>query len=113
MVRHGRLVLLVSVPLFLEYEAKCSEDEHLLAASLAPEDARAFLDAPAVIVRPVAIHYSWRPLLRDPADEMVLETAVNGGANALVTFIQRDFAKAPARFGIELLLPSEALRRLR
>ena len=113
MARHGRLVLLVSVPLFLEYEAKCSEDEHLLAASLTREDAQAFLDALAVIVRPVAIHYSWRPQLRDPADEMVLEAAVYGSADALITFNQRDFAKAPARFGIELLLPSEALTRLR
>lgn len=85
----------------------------LLAASLTREDAQAFLAALAVIVRPVAIHYSWRPQLRDPADEMVLETAVNGAADALVTFNLRDFAKAPARFGIELLLPSEALRRLR
>lgn len=77
------------------------------------EDAQAFLDALAVIVRPVAIHYSWRPQLRDPADEMVLEAAVYGRADALITFNQRDFAKAPARFGIELLLPSEALTRLR
>jgi predicted nucleic acid-binding protein len=51
--------------------------------------------------------------LTDPADEMVLETAINGQAKALVTFNQRDFGKAPAAFGIELLLPSEALMRLR
>lgn len=55
MVR-GRVMLLVSVPLFLEYEAKCTEDEHLAAAGLTQEDACGFLDALAVIVRPVAIH---------------------------------------------------------
>jgi predicted nucleic acid-binding protein len=49
----------------------------------------------------------------DVFDEMVLETAINGQAKALVTFNRRDFGKAPAAFGIELLLPSEALRRLR
>jgi len=113
LARRGRFALLVSVPLFIEYEAKCVETEHLAAAGLVPEDARVFLDALAVIARPVAIHYLWRPQLRDPADEMVLETAVDGGANILVTFNQRDFGKAPGRFGIEMLLPSDALRRLR
>lgn len=113
LARRGRFVMLLSVPLFIECEAKCAEAEHLAAAGLVPEDALAFLDALALIVRPVAIHYLWRPQLRDPADEMVLETAVNGGADLLVTFNQRDFGKAPARFGIEMLLPSEALRRLR
>ena len=113
LARRGRFVMLLSVPLFIECEAKCAEAEPLAAAGLVPQDALAFLDALALIVRPVAIHYLWRPQLRDPADEMVLETAVNGGADLLVTFNQRDFGKAPARFGIEMLLPSEALRRLR
>jgi predicted nucleic acid-binding protein len=105
--------MLISVPLFIEYESKCSEKEHLQAAGLTPNDARAFLDALTVFAKPVTMHFSWRPQLNDPADEMVLETAVNGGADALLTFNWRDFGDAPARFGIELLLPSEALRRLR
>ncbi|MDT0497892.1 PIN domain-containing protein [Algiphilus sp. W345] len=90
-----------------------TEEEHLSAAGLTAADAQAFLDALAAFAQPVTIHYSWRPQLSDPADEMVLETAVNGQANALVTFNQRDFGKAPGQFGIELLLPSEALRRSR
>lgn len=113
MARHGQITLLISVPLFIEYEAKCTEEEHLSAAGLTPEDAQVFLDALTVFAKPVTIRYSWRPQLNDPADEMVLETAVNGGADALVTFNRRDFGEAPARFGCELLLPSEALRRLR
>ena len=113
MARHGRISLLISVPLFIEYETKCTEEEHLSAAGLTAADAQAFLDALAVFAQPVTIHYSWRPQLSDPADEMVLETAVNGQADALVTFNQRDFGKAPGQFGIELLLPSEALRRSR
>jgi len=39
----------------------------------------------------------WRPLLRDPANEMVLEAAVNGRAAAIVTFNQRDFGVVPQR----------------
>jgi putative PIN family toxin of toxin-antitoxin system len=113
MARRGELTLLISVPLFIEYDAKCLEKEHLEAAGLTTQDVQLFLDALTVIAKPVSIHFTWRPQLTDPADEMVLETAINGQAKALVTFNQRDFGKAQAAFGIELLLPSEALRRLR
>jgi predicted nucleic acid-binding protein len=82
------------------------EKEHLDAAGLTTQDVQVFLDALTVIAEPVSIHFTWRPQLTDPADEMVLETAINGQAKALVTFNQRDFGKAPAAFGIELLLPS-------
>jgi predicted nucleic acid-binding protein len=51
--------------------------------------------------------------LRDPADEMVLETAINGRAEAVVTFNRRDFGQAPGRFGIEVLMPGQALHRIR
>lgn len=60
----------------------------------------------------VESHFVWRPQLRDPADEMVLEAAVNGQADAIVSFNHRDFGTAPARFGLALLLPQDAFRRL-
>jgi len=44
---------------------------------------------------------------------MVLETAVNGRADLLVTFNQRDFAAAAKAFEVEIVRPSEALCRLR
>ncbi len=113
LARRSRFTLLVSVPLFIEYEAQCTVADHMAEAGLVQKDVDDFLDALAAIAQPVAIHYSWRPQLRDPADEMVLETAVNGVAQILVTFNRRDFGTAPGRFGIEMLLPSEALRRLR
>jgi predicted nucleic acid-binding protein len=65
------------------------------------------------MAEPVETHFLWRPQLRDAGDEMVLETAVNGSADALVTFNLRDYGQTPARFGIEVLLPREALRRIR
>ena len=113
MARRGQITVLVSVPLFVEYEAKCTEAEHLSAAGLSREEGEIFLDGLAAIAEPVTIYYSWRPQLSDPADEMVLEAAVNGGAEMLVTFNRRHFGVAPKRFGIDLLLPSEALRRVR
>jgi len=62
---------------------------------------------------PVETHFLWRPQLRDLSDEMVLEAAVNGQAQAIVTFNRRDFGTAPAKFGIEVLLPREALALLK
>jgi hypothetical protein len=61
---------------------------------------------------PVEAPYLWRPQLPDPGDEMVREAAVNGEADAIVTFNQRDFGQAPKTFGIDLLLPRDALRAL-
>jgi putative PIN family toxin of toxin-antitoxin system len=111
LARKGEITLLISVPLFLEYEAKCTELEHRRAAGLSLAKARQFVNALSHFAEPVVTHYLWRPQLRDPADEMVLEAAVNGMADALVTFNIRDYGSAPATFGIELLLPSAALRK--
>ena len=59
----------------------------------------------------VEIRFLWRPQLTDADDEMVLETAVNGRAEAIVTFNRRDFEPAASRFGIAVLAPGEALHR--
>ena len=55
---------------------------------------------------------AWGDRLADPNDEMVLETAVNGRADALVTHNVRDFAKGAARFGLRVLQPGELLKEL-
>ena len=111
--RQGRVTLLVSVPLAMESEATCSEAEHQLAAGLNEREVEIFLDAVLAMAEPIKAHFLWRPQLRNPGDEMVLETAVNGRADALVTFNLRDFGSVPERFGIEVMMPREALRRIR
>ena len=58
------------------------------------------------------LHYLWRPRLRDGDDDMVLETAINGRASAIVTFNLRDYGSWPENFGIEVLRPGDCLRRL-
>lgn len=65
------------------------------------------------MVEPVESHFMWRPLLRDPADEMVLEAAANGRAATIVTFNQRDFGAVPQQFGVEVLMRAVALRRIK
>lgn len=71
MARRSELTLLISVPLFIEYEAKCMEEGHLAAAGLTAKG-QVFLDALTVFAKPVSIHFTWRPQLSDPVDEMVL-----------------------------------------
>ncbi len=110
--RHARVILLVSVPLGTEYEAVCSEPEHRLAAGLNEREVEIFLDAVLAMAEPVRTHFLWRPQLRDPDDEMVLETAVNGQADALVTFNTSDYGTVPKRFGIDVMLPRQVIERI-
>ena len=107
-----RIKLLANVALVLEYEAVCLRPEHGLSAGLAAHQVQLFIDTLASLVEPVDSHFIWRPQLRDPGDEMVLEAAVNGRADAIVTFNHRDFGQAPQRFGLRVLLPRQALEEL-
>jgi len=107
-----RITLLANVPLVVEYEATCSRSEHRQAAGLTEAEVGIFLDGVAALVEPVETHFLWRPRLRDPADEMVLEAAINGQADSIVTFNLRDYGAVPAEFGIAVLLPRDALKRL-
>ena len=111
-IDRGQVAMLVSVALALEYEAQCQLAEHRLASGLSAVEVNAFLDGLIAIAEPVKQFFRWRPQLRDPGDELVLEAAVNGRASAIVTFNERDMRGARANFGIEVLRPGEVLRRL-
>ena len=113
LARHGHIDLAVSVPLVLEYEAVVTRPEHLAASGLDLKNAQAVIDVLVSIADWVRIDYRWRPQTRDPADEMVLEAAINAKADAIVTFNRRDFGAAPEKFGIGCWLPGETLEKLR
>jgi putative PIN family toxin of toxin-antitoxin system len=110
--RHGEFTFVANVALAVEYEATCSRAEHQLASGLTAAQVGIFLDAVVAMAEPVETHFLWRPQLRDPADELVLEAAVNGRASAIVTFNQRDFGAVPLRFGIEVMTPLAAYKRI-
>ena len=112
-VRQRQATLLLSVPLAMEYEAVCRRSEHREESGLSVKQVEIFLDAIIAMGEPVRTHFLWRPQLRDPNDEMVLEAAVNGRADALVTFNVRDYGTTPAQFGVEVLLPREAIARIK
>ena len=104
--------LLLSVSLVLEYEAICRNPAQRIMSGLTEAEISSIISALCAVSEPVSPRFLWRPQLRDPADEMVLETTVNGNADGLVTFNRRDFGDAPGNFGIALLSPREALRRI-
>jgi predicted nucleic acid-binding protein len=112
-VRRGEITMLANVALALEYEATCRRAEHGVAAGLSPTQVGIFIDAVIASAEPVETHFLWRPQLRDPGDELVLEAAVNGRAHAIVTFNRKDFGEIPMRFSVEVLAPIDALRRIR
>ena len=104
--------LLLSVPLALQYEAVLARPEHLAANGASLDDAEMLLNALCAVCTPVEISFLWRPMLRDPNDEMVLEVAANGGADWLLTFNARDFAGAE-RLGVRIERPGPAWRTWR
>jgi putative PIN family toxin of toxin-antitoxin system len=111
-VLDGAIRPLVSVPLMIEYEAVLTRPEHLAAAAVTAQDVGVVLDTLAELIEPVRLEFLWRPLLPDADDDMVMETAVNGRADAIVTFNRKDFEPAGGRFGIEVTSPADALKRM-
>lgn len=110
-------MMLLSVPLALEYEATALLPEHVLASGLSMSSIQNLIDVVIGSAEAVPIHYQYRPQLSDASDEMVLEAAINGRAEVIVTFNTRDFTRngkiVSEEFGISLIGPAEALRSLR
>src|SRR6266852_5198389 len=107
-----RIIMLASVPLMLEYEAVLTRPEQLDKIGLSVVEINVVLDAVASIIEPIPLHFVWRPRLKDPADEMVLDTAVNGNADKLATFNLKHLRDAAMAFGIRANRPGDVLREL-
>jgi putative PIN family toxin of toxin-antitoxin system len=108
----SQIQFLISNPLILEYEAVLTRREHLRASGLNISEIGELLDMICAAGVAVRMARSWRPLLHDPDDEMVLETAINGHADAIVTFNREDFVDIPEEFSVEVLHPQEVLKRM-
>ena len=100
----------VSPPLFFEYEEVLQRPgsfQHLTA-----EDINDFLDAFAARAVEQKIYFLWRPFLRDPKDDMVLELAVASQSPWIVTYNLRYFSGAE-HFGIQVVTPDQFLTIMR
>ena len=102
-----RFRVCISVPLVMEYEMALKRTTGLKA-----READRIVDYLCEVGNKREIYFLWRPFLRDPKDEMVLEVAVEARAEAIVTHNVRDFGGVEERFGIRILRPGEFLLEL-
>lgn len=105
----GRFVHVVSVPLVFEYEDVLRRRNTGLRLSAGDVDT--VLDYLCATGEHQPIHFLWRPLLPDPRDDLVLEVAVNGQCDRIITFNSRDFAGSD-RFGITPIVPRVFLEQI-
>lgn len=106
----GAFEIAVSVPLVLEYEDALLR--HLDATALVETDIEDIIDYICSVAIRQEIFFLWRPLLRDPGDDLVLEVAVAAGCDAIVTHNARDFVGAGG-LGVRVLSPGVFLNQLR
>ena len=109
MIGSSQFEITLSVPLALEYEEVAKRESEELGLTLA--DADVLIEYWCRIAHLQAIHFLWRPVLRDIEDDHVLELAVEAGCALIVTHNVRDFAGSEA-FGITAIRPGEFLRRM-
>ena len=99
----------ISVPLILEYEDAAKRLVGMPSVALTARDIDNVLDYLCAVANHRAIFYLWRPFLKDPQDDMVLELAVTSASAYIVTYNQRDFQGAE-QFGIRVVTAKEFLQ---
>ncbi len=103
--------LALTVPLYTEWQSVLSRAEYLPSGA-SPELALGFVRYLASVAHLQDVHFLWRPFLKDPDDDMVLECAVAAGCTYIVTHNVRDFRRA-ASLGVQAIAPSEFVKILR
>lgn len=104
---------LVGTSLFLEYEDVLNRPEILQRSPLSRLDIDSLLNSFLSVCQWVTIFYSWRPNLPDEADHHLIELAVAGNANAIVTKNVRDLAAGELHFpSIEIVTPYQFVEKM-
>lgn len=106
LVGTGRFDTHISVPLVLEYEDALSRQ--VTAGRVSRSVVDAVLDFHCHVATRHPIFFLWRPFLRDPKDDLVLELAVKAECEIIITYNMRDFAGVE-RFGVRALPPAAFL----
>lgn len=109
MLNSGKFETNMSVSLAMEYEAVSKRI--LGEIELTEEDVEDVLNYVISASNRRKVYYLWRPFLRDPNDDMVLELAVSAGCQIIVTYNKKDF-RGVESFGIKIMTPQEFLRAI-
>ena len=96
-----------------EYRDVALRAEQLHVSGKSRAETASILDALEVIAEPIFVAFRHRPMSPDANDDMVLDVAINGNANSIVTNNTKHFREAAERFGIEVLTPAELLSKCR
>jgi predicted nucleic acid-binding protein len=96
-----------------EYRDVALRVKHLHVSGKSRAETAAILDALEAIAEPVFVALQHRPMSPDANDDMVLDVAINGNADAIVTNNARHFREAAERFHVDVLPPAELLNRFR
>jgi putative PIN family toxin of toxin-antitoxin system len=113
MIFREELVPLMDLKLGLEYRDVALRSEHVRASALSRREILELIEALEAFAEPVEVVMKARPLSPDPSDDMILDLAINGRAEALVTSNTKHFVGAGKRFGIPVLSPAELLEKMR
>lgn len=106
---NDRFEIALSVPLVVEYEDAAKRMSEV--TGLDDTDVDDIIDYLCSVASLHEIHFLWRPVLKDPLDDHVLELAVEAGCDTIVTHNVKDF-EGCKHFGIEAIRPGELLRRI-
>jgi len=110
MLADGEYEIALTLPLFLEYRDVLLRDS-TLARGVDRTAVIELCEDLAAIAHGQIVYFLWRPWLRDPNDDLLLEAAVASGAEHIVTHNVRDFINQDVEevFGISVLRPQEML----
>jgi len=105
----GYFDIVLSVPLFIEYKSIIKRNRSKI--KLSDEKINDILNYLCLVSQHHEIYYLWRPFLRDPKDDMILELAVTARCKYIVTYNIRDF-KGVEQFGIKVLSAKDFLNKI-
>ena len=113
MIFREEVVPLMDLKLGLEYRDVALRSEHVRASALDRREILELIEALEAFAQPVEVVMKYRPLSSDPNDDMILDLAINGRAEALVTGNTKHFTAAGRQFGVLVLSPAELLKKMR